>query len=96
VTYDRPSSGAGFDPVLAGGRLLELEIAMKRWRWRENLKDMIESDRGEWVRFEDHAAEVHRLNNELTKLTLELAALKREKPRRCSGSACGEPVERAT
>jgi hypothetical protein len=53
---------------------------MKRWRWRENLKDMIESDRGEWVRFEDHAAEVHRLNNELTKLTLELAALKREKP----------------
>jgi hypothetical protein len=32
---------------------------------------------GPWVRFEDAAAEIHRLNNLLTQVTLERDALKR-------------------
>lgn len=35
-----------------------------------------EHPEGSWLRFDDHAAEVHRLNNALTAAYLELAAIK--------------------
>lgn len=53
---------------------------MKRYKLRRQ-HDMAwfqESPDGELCRFDDHATEVHRLNDELTALTLERDALKRE------------------
>lgn len=43
---------------------------------------------GDWVRFDDHAAEVHALNNKLTAAWLELAAIKAllESDRRASAA----------
>lgn len=49
---------------------------MKRYRLIGN--EFQESTGGAWVRFEDAAADVHRLNNQLTAAYLQRDALKRE------------------
>jgi hypothetical protein len=54
-----------------------LGVGMKRYdlQWTTRcgvtFEELTESDDGEWLRFEDHAAEVHKLNNEITRLQLE-------------------------
>lgn len=67
-----------FGDLLGDGHLVVVQ-AMKRYRIDFSYGRYFFDERadGDWVRFDDHAEEVHRLNNALTAAYLERDGLKR-------------------
>ncbi len=48
---------------------------MKRFAFRYYVEEMMESDAGEWVRFEDAEAEIDALRNQLNAMRIEWKAV---------------------
>lgn len=67
---------------------------MRRFFIQCDTGEEVDSDTGDLVRFADHAAEVHKLNNELTAALLERDALKGllESQKRATHLRCLHPV----